>query len=107
MSVYVFVHFRPRKGKEESLIQLLREQAPRMRGTGLITDRKATCMKTGDGGIILVHEFVSQEARDKASENPEVQEMWMDVDRVSAFEEFSEIKAFRDNFPEFEGIDLE
>jgi hypothetical protein len=33
--------------------------------------------------------------------------MWMDVDRVSAFDEPATIKEFQDNFPEFEGIDLE
>jgi hypothetical protein len=54
MSRFTFIHYRQRRGREEELIKLLREQFPKLRATGLITERKVAAMKTRAGGILAL-----------------------------------------------------
>src|SRR5947208_5950427 len=74
--VVVIVAYRPKPGKENELVDLLRSRVPTLRKEGLVTDRAPTMMCSCDGTIIEVSEWKSQEAIDAAHKNPNVLAMW-------------------------------
>ena len=74
--VIVVVAYRPKPGKDEELLQLVRGRVPTLRKEGLVTDRVPTIMRSRDGTILEVSEWKSREAIDAAHKNPNVLAMW-------------------------------
>ena len=74
--VIVIVAYRPKPGKENELVDLVRSRVPTLRKEGLATDRVPTIVRSRDGTIIEVSEWKSQEAIDAAHKNPNVLAMW-------------------------------
>jgi len=64
--VCVIVAYRPKPGKEDGLLELVRSRVPTLRQEGLVSDRAPTIMRAGDGTIIEVSEWKSREAVDAA-----------------------------------------
>ena len=74
--VIVIVAYRPKPGKENEVIDLVRSRVPTLRKEGLVTDREPTIMRARDDTIIEVSEWKSHEAIDAAHKNPNVLAMW-------------------------------
>src|SRR5438552_11115169 len=74
--VVVIVAYRPKPGKENELIDLVRSRVPTLRKEGLVSDRVPAIMRSRDGTIIEVSEWKSQEAIDAAHKNPNVLAIW-------------------------------
>jgi len=74
--IVVIVAYRPKPGKEEELLELVRNRVPTLRKENLVTERVPTIMRAGDGTIIEVSEWKSPEAIDAAHKNPNVLAMW-------------------------------
>jgi quinol monooxygenase YgiN len=74
--VVVIVAYRPKPGKENELVDLVRNRVPTLRKENLVTDRVPTIMRSRDGTIIEVSEWKSQEAIEAAHKNPNVLAMW-------------------------------
>ena len=74
--VVVIVAYRPKPGKENELIDLVRSRVPTLRKENLVTDRVPTIMRSRDGTVIEVSEWKSREAIDAAHKNPNVLAMW-------------------------------
>ena len=74
--VIVVVAYRPKPGKGEETLQLVRSRVPTLRKEGLVTDRVPTIMRSRDGTILEVSEWKSREAIDAAHKNPNVLAMW-------------------------------
>ena len=74
--VIVVVAYRPKPGKDEELLQLVRRRVPTLRKEGLVTDRVPTIMRSRDGTILEVSEWKSRDAIDAAHKNPNVLAMW-------------------------------
>src|SRR5436305_14869531 len=74
--VIVIVAYRPKPGKEQELLELVRSRVPTLRNEGLVTNREATMMRARDGTIIEVSEWKSHEAIDAAHKNAIVLAMW-------------------------------
>jgi len=74
--VCVIVAYRPKQGKEDELLKLVRSRVPTLRGEGLVSDRVPTLMRARDGTIIEVSEWKSPEAIEAAHRNPNVLAMW-------------------------------
>ena len=74
--VVVIVAYRPKPGKENELVDLVRRRVPTLRKEGLVSDRVPTIMRSRDGTIIEVSEWKSREAIDAAHKNPNVLAMW-------------------------------
>src|ERR1700716_1693346 len=75
-SIVVIVAYRPKPGKENELVDLVRSRVPTLRKENLVTDRAPAIMRARDGTIIEVSEWKSQEAIDAAHKNPNVLAMW-------------------------------
>ncbi|MEY2486696.1 MAG: hypothetical protein QOH39_2344 [Verrucomicrobiota bacterium] len=74
--ICVIVAYRPKPGKDEELLQLVRSRVPTLREEGLVTDRAPTLMRSRDGTIVEVSEWKSREAIDAAHKNANVWAMW-------------------------------
>src|SRR6266852_211894 len=74
--ICVIVAYRPKPGKENELLELVRSRVPTLRKEGLVTDRVPAIMRSRDGTIVEVSEWKSQEAIDAAHRNPNVLAMW-------------------------------
>jgi len=75
-SILVICAYRPKPGKEDDLLEIVKEHVPILRGAGLATGRTPHIMKSGDGTIVEVFEWVSSKAIEEAHTNPVVLEMW-------------------------------
>jgi quinol monooxygenase YgiN len=74
--VCVIVAYRPKAGKAEQLLALVRSRVPTLKKENLVTDRKPMIMRAKDGTIIEVSEWKSREAIDAAHKNPNVLALW-------------------------------
>jgi quinol monooxygenase YgiN len=74
--VVVIVAYRPKPGKENELLDLVRSRVPTLRKENLVTDRAPSIMRSRDGTIIEVSEWKSRDAIDAAHKNPNVLAMW-------------------------------
>jgi hypothetical protein len=87
MSLIAVSVYRPHPGKENELLQVVREHYPVMRGQGLVTDRPPIIMKSSDGCIIEVMEWSNSDAIGEAHSNPEVGKLWKRFDECSKYNE--------------------
>ena len=102
--VVVIVAYRPKPGKKEELLELVRNRVPILRKEGLVTDRKPTIMRARDGTIIEVSEWKSQEAIDAAHKNPIVLAMWNKFFEVCECIPLNELSESAEMFGGFEPI---
>ena len=103
--VIVIVAYRPKPGKEQAILELVRDRVPTLRKEGLVTDRVPTMMRTKDGTIIEVSEWKSREAIDAAHKNPNVLAMWNKFFAVCDCVPLKTLAEADDMFAGFEPID--
>jgi hypothetical protein len=96
--------YRPRRGCEQALLDLVRDHLPPLRGQGLVTDRASIVMRAADGTIVEVFEWVSQQAIEGAHSNPVVLELWKRFEDVCTYEIPSNVAEFQKMFSHFEPV---
>ena len=74
--IVVIVAYRPKPGRENELLEIVRSRVPTLRQEGLVTDRVPVMMRAKDGTIIEVSEWKSREAIEAAHKNPRVLTLW-------------------------------
>ena len=94
--------YKPRAGCEEALLELVRNHLPPLRAEGLVTERPSIMMRTADGTIIEVFEWVSQEAIAGVAPNPVVLVLWKRFEAVCFYETPSNLPEFQRMFSHFE-----
>jgi hypothetical protein len=70
------VGYKPKPGKEAALKELMKTHLPRLKQEGLVRDKESYIMEAGNGTIVEVFEWLSDEAIQRAHTNPAVQQMW-------------------------------
>ncbi|MCE9618473.1 MAG: hypothetical protein K8R92_01010 [Planctomycetes bacterium] len=96
--------FKPRPGCEQELLELVRDHHRSLDAEGLVTARKPIVMRTADGIIIEVFEWVSKEAIAGAHTNPAVLALWKKYEAVCWYETPANIAEFQNMFSHFEPI---
>jgi|SRR5688572_7233221 len=102
MSRGVIVIYRPKKGKDAALLQLVQDHISILQSQNLATERAPFIMKAADGSIIEVFEWKSADAIKEAHENKVVQELWERFSQVCDYEIPISVKEFQGPFSEFE-----
>jgi quinol monooxygenase YgiN len=100
----VIVVFRPKRGREHELEELLKEHVPILRKEQLVTDRKPFVMKSSEGVFVEVFEWKSQEAIKQAHTNMEVGKLWDRFGQVCDYDTAVNVKEFHDLFSEFASV---
>src|SRR5205823_9004733 len=103
--VCVIVAYRPKPGKGDELLELVRIRVPTLRKEGLISDRVPTIMRARDNTIVEVSEWKSREAIDAAHKNPNVLAMWNKFFEVSDCVPLNTLAEAKEMFAGFEPID--
>ena len=96
--------YKPRPGCEDALLDLVRNHLPPLRAEGLVTARESIVMRTADGTIVEVFEWVSREAIAGAHKNPAVLDLWKRFEAVCWYETPSNIAEFQNMFAHFEAV---
>lgn len=105
MGVVVIACYRPKKGKGEELLALVREHVLCLREVGLVTDRAPVTMRASDGTVLEVFEWASPGAIDRAHTDPAVQDLWRRFDEVAEFVNLADVPGANAPFPGFEAIE--
>jgi quinol monooxygenase YgiN len=101
MPVLVIACFKPKPGKADKLLEVLRDHQPVLRSQGLVTDRAAIVMRAADGTIIEVFEWKSQAAIEAAHSNPEVHKLWARFEAVCEYVPVNSLPEAAQMFPGF------
>lgn len=96
--------YKPRAGCEETLLALVRDHLPPLRAEGLVTDRTSIVMRTADGTIVEVFEWVSAEAIASAHHNPVVLQLWKRFEAVCTYQIPASLPEFQNIFAHFEPL---
>ena len=101
MGLIVIVGYRPKPGKAEALLALVRSRVPRLRAEGLVTDRAPILMTAQDGTLVEVSEWKSPEAVEAAHRNPAVLAMWREFGELCDIAPFGTLPEAGEMFPHF------
>jgi hypothetical protein len=96
--------YKPRPGCEEALLELVRNHLPPLRAEGLVTERESIVMRTADGTIVEVFEWVSRETIAGAHMNPVVLDLWKRFEAACWYETPSNLAEFKNMFAHFEPL---
>src|SRR5262245_19889044 len=99
MGQFVIAAYRPKAGKEQQLLQCVRDHLPMLCGQKLVTDRPPYAMLARDGTIVEVFEWKSEEATKQAHSNPEVLKLWKRFDECSAYVKLNTLPEIAEMFP--------
>ena len=91
MGVMVVACYRPKPGKDKELEQLTSEHVDILRAQGLATSRRPIAGRAQDGTVVEVFEWVSQDAIDRAHENPEVLKLWQRYGEVCDYVKLADV----------------
>src|SRR5450432_4611972 len=103
--VIVIVAYRPKPGKGDKLLELVRGRVPTLLKEGLVTDRVPAIMRSRDGTIVEVSEWKSREAIEAAHKNPRVLAMWEKFFAICDCVPLKTLPEASDMFAGFESID--
>ena len=76
MTELALAGYRPRAGREDELVQVLREDVATFRARGHVTERPAPLVRTENGELLVVLEWSSEHAVDDAHADAEVMAVW-------------------------------
>src|SRR5215813_11492640 len=96
--------FKPKPGSERELLGVIGDRLPLLRRLGLATQREHILMRSREGVIVEVSEWVSDEAIDKAHKTPEVLALWGRFDACCAYVKLDTLAETHEDFATFDAI---
>jgi hypothetical protein len=96
--------YKPKPGCEAALLELVHNHLPPLREQGLVTARDSIVMRTANGTIVEIFEWVSPEAIAGAHSNPVVLELWRRFGTVCSYEIPASLVEFQNMFGHFEPV---
>jgi hypothetical protein len=102
----VIAVYTPHQGKEAALLQVVKEHLPILRGQKLATDFPPLILRSANGTILEIFEWVSEEAVRAAHTNAVVLELWKRFDQVCVCDKLASLPEAQAMFPHFERIEL-
>jgi len=101
MGKIVIATYRPKAGQEKKLDSLVKNHVKVLRNQGLATMRAPMIMKSADGTVVEVFEWISKKAIEDAKTNRDVQEYWNKYREVCEIIPVSELMETNSSFSEF------
>jgi hypothetical protein len=102
----VIAVYRPKAGREDELLSVMRDHLPVLREAGLATAVEPVVLRTDDGTLIEIFEWASDEAVQHAHEHPRVQHLWDRFAAVSDNVSLADVPAARERFATVERVEL-
>ncbi len=103
----VIALYKPKPGREEALLKLVRTHVPRLRELGLATQMEPVLLRsTKDGTLLEIFDWVDKAAVEAAHSNPEVGAMWTLFGNLCDFTSLGDLEESKVPFPHFERVPL-
>jgi hypothetical protein len=93
--------YKPKKGQELALMELVNRHLPKLRELGFATDRQNYIAKSQDGTVIEVFEWTSMDAVDAAHQHPAVSDIWEKMALIADFNPLNTLSEFKSPFSDF------
>ena len=106
MGFFSIAAYRPKPGKEQKLLEVVKDHMTILNSQGFITDRPAYVMRAKDGTILEVFEWKSKESIEHAHKNEAALALWKRFNEVCEFTKLAELAECSDMFASFEPVDL-
>lgn len=106
MGQIVIAAFRPHPGQEAALQQVLADRLPLLRRLGLATDRANITLRSKNGTIVDVSEWVDEAAIERAHHTPEVLELWERFAHCSNYVKLNSLAEIAEDFATFDAVEL-
>ena len=106
MGRFAIAVYKPKDGKRDQLLRVVRKHMEVLRAEQLVGDRSAYVMQAGNGAVVEVFEWLSADAIRKAHELPAVQALWAEFSAVCDFVPLATLPEAQDMFAEFDSLDL-
>ena len=97
----VIAAYRPKPGKGDELLALVRRHHPTLVRLGLATARAPVVGTAKDGTVIEVFEWASDEAMRRAHDLPEVRAIWGPMEEAAEFASLASLAEAQHPFPHF------
>ncbi len=97
--------FKPKPGMEDQLLKVINDRVPLLRKLGMVTERTPIDMRSRDGVIIQVSEWIDDEAIAKAHSHREVLALWERFDACCEYVKLDSLSESHDDFATFDSID--
>lgn len=98
--------YQPHEGKEEQLSEVLKKHIKTLEAENLITSREPIRARAGDGTVIEIFEWKSEQAKDAAHESPAVMKVWNDIMEIADIKSLSSLEEANHPFPNFSPYSL-
>lgn len=99
-----FAMYKPKPGKRDELLGIVRGHVPTLREYGMATERSSYIAESVDGTVIEVFEWVSEEAKKAAHEHPAVAKIWERMYGAATFSAMRDLPENDKPFPDFTTI---
>lgn len=106
MGRIVIAAFRPKAGCEADLLDVIRDRLPLLRRLGLATDRVNVTMRSGDGVILDVSEWVDDAAIEAAHRHPDVLAHWKRYEELCEYVSLDSLPESAHPFSTFDAVEL-
>jgi hypothetical protein len=104
-SILAFATYKPKEGKNNELLDLVKQHQGVLRQYEFITPKAGFVAKSQDGTIIEVFEWTGMPAVDAAHQHPAVQNIWEKMTPIADFIPMKNLPEAGRPFPGFEIID--
>ncbi len=98
--------YRARPGREDELIDVVREHVPTLQTLGFATGRPAIVMRATDGTVVEIFEWASSDAKKRAHEHEAVLALWERFSACADFPSLADLAEATHRFSNFDSIDL-
>ena len=106
MSMIAVASYKPKPGKEDAFLELLKQHIPTLRAEGLVSDRQTYSMRAADGTIIEVFEWLSSAAKQQAHQSDAVMHLWNQFSDLADITSLDTITESHQPFAAFEALHL-
>lgn len=100
----VIAAYRPKPGRGEELLDLVRRHHPVLRSLGLVTDRVPVIGRAKDGTILEIFEWESNAAMERAHGMPEVRAIWNPMGEIAELASLASLEESKHPFPHFQPV---
>ena len=106
MGRFVIVAYKPKPGKSEQLNQVVAKHLHVLVTERLVTEKAAYVMRSKDGTLVEVFEWLSAEAIERAHSNPAVLALWSEFSAVCEYVPLAGLSESQQMFAEFDPVVL-
>ena len=104
MGRFVIAAYQPKPGQERALLAAVGKHRHVLLTENLISDRPPCLMRSTNGTIVEVFEWLSSEAIERAHSNPAVEALWAEFAAACDFVPIGRLAEAQQMFAEFDSL---